>query len=805
MSSLDPAYAAPPDPTVEGTEQERIDITQGIDTENTVQEQQAESKGWLDCLKSTYFILVLAAFGWALAITFLVLYITKTVTTTGGQFVPVPVVLQIAVKNYTENEFFKRMYIGGFEDKDGKQKAADVQWKNQSDFWYLNVASIQATGKDCPVSRNGTFGAFDKVSEFNKLNTSSCNLYDFRLVIFNNLTNEFKYGATIHFHGLTPPSNLDGVPFVSNANIHPQNLQSYRFTQYTYPGVHWMHAHTGAKNCKHFFSFTIVYVSYKPNSFFLSCRVGFQQAYGVAAPIVLQHNDLYFENNDFDKKDDLVVMLEEGFVYPKCAYSTDWYETECSEIRKARNISNFAILGLYINRRETPLVHTPDTDVKQMRIRFLNGGSEAPWRITNKFAKKNNGTKVPMEIMATDGNDVARGVVRDEFVLGLANRIDVLLNLKDVEDNTKDILITAVQMKHSNDVRDPALRHIVIRGQNTPAGEEIIVDALNSTAKNQTSPILKDFNLFANLTALHPLAEREITRSFTVENRGGDQFGGFPLTIYEGLVKNGSNPSISNLTNLYPTNTYTALNQLKFQLPPYKVYRHNVTKEVISTRRKCENCAQGNYNGSGIFTRPTSSPYVINYTVESNRELEGRDDTCCWEWCDVPEEDCQFYKLEDVNRYEPNKNYITVCFGDRVRILFINTASFEGKEGHPMHLHGHDFVLRELYRVQFNGDTMSNYSLVLDDTYEYDISGPKVDSVWVPFNQAVAFEFDAYNAGEHLFHCHNDFHLENGMMTTVRYMHDEYCSDLPEFVGGVSDFPKQICTMDDCMNPGQEF
>ena len=60
----------------------------------------------------------------------------------------------------------------------------------------------------------------------NPPNVSSCQLYDFRLVIYNDLTDEFRHGATVHFHGLTPPSNQDGVPFVSNANIHPQNLQA---------------------------------------------------------------------------------------------------------------------------------------------------------------------------------------------------------------------------------------------------------------------------------------------------------------------------------------------------------------------------------------------------------------------------------------------------------------------------------------------------------------------------------------------------------------------------------------------------
>lgn len=763
------ATGGPPEPDPEELE---LDVAAENVTAEDLQTQRATDNTvggerrlnwWRASCGRPYFIYSFLFLGWAAAFTFLGLYLNLYFQQTGGEILPTPVVLMIAVQTYTQETIYKRLYISG-NDTSENDRSDDIRWRNndQNDLWYLEVSPIRESGRDCPISRNGTFGRFIEDPTFNTPNTSSCNLYDFRLVIFNNLTDEFRHGATVHFHGLTPPSNQDGVPFVSNANIHPQNLQAYRFNQFTYPGLHWMHAHTG-----------------------------FQEAYGVAAPIVLQHSKLYFDKNGFKPEDDLVVMLEEGFFpSPKCAYSTYWYSEECKNVTAATNTTFFAKLALFINRKETPLVHIPNDSAKQMRIRFLNGGSEAPWRITNSFAESNNATKVPMEILATDGDDVVRGVKRDDFVLGLANRIDVSLDLTGIDD-TKDILITAVQMKHSNDVFEPALRHIVIRTAKND--KQLDVDGLPTFDKNQTSPILRNFNLLSNLTSAHPLSDRAITRNFTVENRGGDQFGGFPLAIYEGFVKNGSNPILDNLTNLYPTNTYTALNKLKFQLPPYKVFRNKVTKESISTRRACENCTTGSYSNSGIRTRPSGIPYDILY--DSNEAIGNN--TCCWEWCDVPEQNCKDYLLEDVNNYEPNKHYIPVCFGDRVRILFINAASFENSEGHPMHLHGHEFVLRELYDV-----IAENYTLVLNTTY--DISGPKLDSIWIPFNTAVAFDFDAYNAGEHLFHCHNDFHLENGMMTTVRYMHDDYCSDLPTFVGGENDFPNQICTMDNC-TPGQDL
>ena len=216
------------------------------------------------------------------------------------------------------------------------------------------------------------------------------------------------------------------------------------------------------------------------------------------------------------------------------------------------------------------------------------------------------------------------------------------------------------------------------------------------------------------------------------------------------------------------------------------MYRNKITNVVISTRRNCTDCAKGTQ--TGIKSRPPTDGSLYNIRFDT-KNAEGNN-TCCWEWCDVPEDKCTDFELEDVEHYKPNKHYIPVCYGDRVRILFINTASFEGSEGHPMHLHGHDFTLRELY------DITADNKLVLNTRYK--VSGPKLDTIWVPFNQAVSFDFDAYNPGEHLFHCHNDFHLENGMMTTIRYMHNDWCEDLPNFVGGENSYPKQLCTMNDC-------
>jgi FtsP/CotA-like multicopper oxidase with cupredoxin domain len=68
---------------------------------------------------------------------------------------------------------------------------------------------------------------------------------------------------------------------------------------------------------------------------------------------------------------------------------------------------------------------------------------------------------------------------------------------------------------------------------------------------------------------------------------------------------------------------------------------------------------------------------------------------------------------------------------------------------HPMHLHGHHFQV-----VTLNGVSLP---------------GAMRDTVMVPGSGTVRVAFDADNPGRWLFHCHNLYHMETGMITEVVY------------------------------------
>jgi FtsP/CotA-like multicopper oxidase with cupredoxin domain len=91
----------------------------------------------------------------------------------------------------------------------------------------------------------------------------------------------------------------------------------------------------------------------------------------------------------------------------------------------------------------------------------------------------------------------------------------------------------------------------------------------------------------------------------------------------------------------------------------------------------------------------------------------------------------------------PDTEPLPVVQGERVRLRFVNqTMMF-----HPMHVHGHTFALAR-------GET-------------------RKDTVIVRRMQALQVDLDADNPGQWAAHCHNIYHAESGMMTTLSYQPQE--------------------------------
>jgi FtsP/CotA-like multicopper oxidase with cupredoxin domain len=94
----------------------------------------------------------------------------------------------------------------------------------------------------------------------------------------------------------------------------------------------------------------------------------------------------------------------------------------------------------------------------------------------------------------------------------------------------------------------------------------------------------------------------------------------------------------------------------------------------------------------------------------------------------------------------PHHAHLAVQEGERVEMTLTNRTEMS----HPMHLHGHHFQV-----VAVNGVR---------------VKGAVRDTELVPVGGSVTLAFDASNPGKWMFHCHNLYHMQSGMMTQVRYL-----------------------------------
>ncbi|HWP85120.1 MAG TPA: multicopper oxidase family protein, partial [Terriglobia bacterium] len=93
----------------------------------------------------------------------------------------------------------------------------------------------------------------------------------------------------------------------------------------------------------------------------------------------------------------------------------------------------------------------------------------------------------------------------------------------------------------------------------------------------------------------------------------------------------------------------------------------------------------------------------------------------------------------------PQTTPLHVELGRRYRLIFDNQSA----EAHPMHLHRHNFEM-----VRFN---------------QRPLSGIFKDVVIVPAWKQVEVDFIADNPGPTLLHCHQQFHMDSGLMTMIHY------------------------------------
>jgi FtsP/CotA-like multicopper oxidase with cupredoxin domain len=282
------------------------------------------------------------------------------------------------------------------------------------------------------------------------------------------LENKLTVPTAIHWHGLHPPNNQDGVPGLTQPVIAPNGSYKYNFAVQP-AGTHWMHSHEGL-----------------------------QEAFLLSAPLIV--------HDPSDKTDEQEIILFLGdfsFTSP-----TEIFTKLRKPAAKAMAMGgNTAAKGMakpdandvdydayLINDRTLadPEVVRVEKNAR-IRLRIINGSSG-----TNFFVDLGD---LKGELIATDGMPV-NPVSGSRFPLAIAQRIDVRVQLPS----------------------DGAFPILALRENATEQAGIILATPGASIQKlpmKNTSPAgLLTLDLESQLIAANPLAPRPIDQSYDLRLQG---------------------------------------------------------------------------------------------------------------------------------------------------------------------------------------------------------------------------------------------------------------------------------------------
>ena len=237
------------------------------------------------------------------------------------------------------------------------------------------------------------------------------------------VTNNLKEDASLHWHGIILPNEMDGVPGLTYEGIKPGTTFTYKF-KVKQNGTFWYHSHSG-----------------------------FQEQTGIHGAIVIEPK----EKEPFVYDRDYVIALSDwsdenpNKIYRKLKVQSDYYNrTErtlgdfFSEVKKKGFAKAFDDRKMW---NEMDMTDRDLSDVTGATYTYLvNGfnpatgfkalfkdGEKVRLRFINSSAMTFFDVRIPglkMRVVAADGNNI-KPVNVDEFRIGVAETYDVIVEPKD--------------------------------------------------------------------------------------------------------------------------------------------------------------------------------------------------------------------------------------------------------------------------------------------------------------------------------------------------------------------------------------
>jgi FtsP/CotA-like multicopper oxidase with cupredoxin domain len=221
-----------------------------------------------------------------------------------------------------------------------------------------------------------------------------------------NLQNKTDVASLIHWHGLTPPYQQDGVPEVSQPALPPGASYAYRFTL-RLTGTHWMHSH-----------------------------VGLQEQQLMAAPLIIGDP----AEAALDRQEVIILLHDFSFRAPQEIFA-DLRKTSGSDMG-SMNMGGASMSGMDMSSMSHTAMQMDLNDVEfdaflandrtlddpevvveqgvQVRLRVINGAAATNFTL--------DVGDLAATLIAVDGNRI-KPVRGRRFPLAIAQRVDLMLEI----------------------------------------------------------------------------------------------------------------------------------------------------------------------------------------------------------------------------------------------------------------------------------------------------------------------------------------------------------------------------------------
>jgi FtsP/CotA-like multicopper oxidase with cupredoxin domain len=226
------------------------------------------------------------------------------------------------------------------------------------------------------------------------------------------LENQLDTETLIHWHGMTPPSDQDGVPGLSQPPLSPAASYEYDYVM-THPGTNWMHSHHG-----------------------------FQEQQLMAAPLIvrdpaeagLDEQEVVVLLHDFTFTDpaEIFSKLTGGMTPMSHGDSTDAVGGSIGSGGDMAGMDHSAMGGMAdLNDVEFDAYLANDRTLADPEVVRVENGGRVRLRIINGAASTNfhlDLGQLDGSLIAVDGHGVVP-ITQSRFPLAIAQRLDIRLQL----------------------------------------------------------------------------------------------------------------------------------------------------------------------------------------------------------------------------------------------------------------------------------------------------------------------------------------------------------------------------------------